>query len=457
MQNQWKGILLLAAIAAVSALAGGVLHAVMSSGGSSASETTPDADRTASSDVDSADPRPNRSRDAKPNDKADKGNQGDSPMNALFGGGGGKSRPDVLAEFHIAEGAKRLAYANASSGLPTVGEWRGRPALGDMDGDGNLDIVCSVRKGDGLHVYYGDGKGNWSERGEPFPSNLGYGGSDIGDFNNDGFLDIVFATHGAPAMIYLGDGAAGFTKSIEGCENRQILQDVTVNDFDGDGNADIAAIGWAHGGRVMIYGDGTGKWETVDLFPGDDEEFGHEIESGDVDGDGNMDIVVTMGGPKVFLGDGQRGFRPANRALPVPLTTGTNFGIAVGDVTGDGTLEMAVCFTAMEGMRGLAVYDQEENGAWTSISMGLPLDTSFIDAEFADMDGDGVLDLVAFANHNLLIWRGDGGKTWTPIGQVGDMGKAADLAVGDLNGDGQQDVVVIQRHGVAGVAALLKR
>ena len=47
--------------------------------------------------------------------------------------------------------------------------------------------------------------------------------------------------------------------------------------------------------------------------------------------------------------------------------------------------------------------------------------------------------------------------SWTPIGHVPDMGKAADLGIGDVNGDGQQDVVVIQRHGVAGVAALLKR
>ncbi len=367
------------------------------------------------------------------------------------------NKPHWSDEFRIGEETARIEFVDASVGLPSGGEWRGRPAAGDLDGDGSLDIVCSIRKGDGLHVFYGDGRGNWTERETPFPENLGYGGSDIADFNGDGLLDIVFATHGAPAQMYFGDGRGTWKRAENGPENQQILQDVAAADFDSDGATDVVAIGWAHGGIVLAFGSAGGTFRTTDPFPGDDESFGHEVLTGDVDADGRADFIVTMGGPRVFLGDGKGKFRSASRGLPVPPTKGTNFGIAVGDVTGDGTLEVAVCFTAMEGMRGLAVYDRQENGAWTSISAGLPERVSFSDAEFADFDSDGFLDLAAYTEDNVLIWRGNGGKTWTPAGRVANLGRSGDLTVGDANGDGSPDLITVFRHGVSGVRAFLKR
>lgn len=466
MAKHWKTIVLLAVVAAVSATLGGVLSAVRNSNPTSADEVDVSNAGAPDSDVRPAPAsRPDTNRD----DASDAADEETSPFAALFGSGGDKGgrrpggrearppKPGFEAEFKIAEGTERIEFASASTGLPTHGEWRGRPAIGDIDRDGNLDFVCSVRKGDGLHVFYGDGAGSWTEKPTPFNKNLGYGGSDLGDFNRDGFLDIVFATHGAPAQMFVGDGNGGWTRASEGSANPQILQDVCVADFDNNGNDDIIAIGWAHGGVVLFVGDGKGTWETRDVFPGDDEQFGHEVLTGDIDADGHVDFVVTMGGPKVFLGDGKFGFKPAHRALPVPLTKGTNFGIALGDVTGDGTLELAVCFTAMEGMRGIAVYDQGEDGSWASISKGLPLDTTFSDAEFADLDGDGKLDLIGYCEDNLLIWRGDGGKSWTPAGHFGDLGRSGDLAVGDLNGDGRTDILVVHRHGNSGVKALLNR
>jgi hypothetical protein len=386
----------------------------------------------------------------------DKGGDGGAEGSGAEGGSRDRVPKQALREFSIAADTERMRFVSGSNGLPTLGEWRGRPATGDLDRDGNLDIVASVRKGDGLHVFYGDGKGNWTERGEPFPPNLGYGGSDLGDFDGDGNLDIVFSTHGAPIQVFLGDGAGGWTHSSEGCANDQIIEDVAVADFDRDGNPDIVGIGWAHGGLYLFMGDGKGRWATFDPFPGDDDSFGHEIVAGDIDGDGNPDFAVTMGGPKVFLGDGNGKFRPANNGLPVPPTKGTCWGIGLGDVTGNGRLEIAVAFTAMEGMRGLAVYGMDDEGNWISLSEGLPRVTTFLDAEFGDVDGDGEQDLVAFAEEHVLIWRGNGGHTWTPAGMVGNFGRAGNVAIADVNGDGRNDIVVVHQHRRAGIQALLQ-
>lgn len=466
MGSQWKTLLLLAVVVAVSATLGGLLNAVRRAEPSSA-DTGPAGVGTVDPGAENpaVDTEPIASSGSRPDVEPEPEKNSGSPWNSLFGGGdGGKggrgkrsSKPDYTAEFRIDEKTPPIEFISASNGLPTAGEWRGRPAFGDMDRDGNLDIVCSIRKGDGLHVFYGDGKGRWTERETEWSTRLGYGGSEVADFNRDGFLDIVFTTHGAPVQVFFGDGDGGWKRANEGVNNNQIMEDVAVADFNGDGHLDFVCIGWAHAGINMFYGHGDGTWETVDLFPADDELFGHEIISGDINKDGHQDFVVAMGGPRVFLGDGKGAFRPSHRSLPIPLTKGTNFGLALGDVTGDGTLEIAVCFSAMEGMRGLAVYDQQEDGAWKSISGGLPLETSFTDAEFGDFDGDGKLDLVAYTGYNVLVWRGDGGKNWTPAGRVGDVGRAGDLGVADINGDGSEDIVVIHRHGAAGVLALLKR
>ncbi|UCC94027.1 MAG: Ig-like domain-containing protein, partial [Thermoplasmata archaeon] len=107
----------------------------------------------------------------------------------------------VVSAYNAGGGNGVYAYANtrngamwssASSGLPDDGDYI-ENAVGDLDGDGDPDIVTAGSYGGeyGVHVYYGDGSGSWSEDSQGLNDNTQYVGVDLGDYNGDGTLDIV--------------------------------------------------------------------------------------------------------------------------------------------------------------------------------------------------------------------------------------------------------------------------
>jgi hypothetical protein len=83
-------------------------------------------------------------------------------------------------------------WTSSSSGLPDDGDYI-ENAVGDLDGDGNADILTAGSYGGeyGIHVYYGDGSGSWAESSPGFTTNVQYVGVDIGDYDGDGTLDIA--------------------------------------------------------------------------------------------------------------------------------------------------------------------------------------------------------------------------------------------------------------------------
>ena len=83
-------------------------------------------------------------------------------------------------------------WTSSSSGLPNDGDYI-ENAVGDIDGDGHLDIATAGSYGNtyGIMVYYGDGDGAWTGNSQGFTDNVQYVGVDLGDFNGDGTLDLV--------------------------------------------------------------------------------------------------------------------------------------------------------------------------------------------------------------------------------------------------------------------------
>lgn len=84
------------------------------------------------------------------------------------------------------------AWTSSSNGLPDDGDYI-ENAIGDIDGDGHLDIATAGSYGNtyGIMVCYGDGDGTWTCSSQGFTDNIQYVGVDLGDFNGDGTLDIV--------------------------------------------------------------------------------------------------------------------------------------------------------------------------------------------------------------------------------------------------------------------------
>ena len=136
----------------------------------------------------------------------------------------------------------------------------------------------------------------------------------VGDFNNDGNLDIIAACWSAEVTVNLGNGDGTF-QSLNHVYALPGAQGVAVGDFNGDGNLDAAVLAVGNPGSVIIFlGDGTGNLTQGASYPVGNQGAGtSNIAVGKLHVGGNLDLVVTNGSDNtvsVLLGNGDGTFQP---------------------------------------------------------------------------------------------------------------------------------------------------
>ncbi|MCA1684170.1 MAG: VCBS repeat-containing protein, partial [Actinobacteria bacterium] len=277
-------------------------------------------------------------------------------------------------------------------------------AVGDFNGDGDLDLAVAHEGSNDVTILLGDGTGDFTEA-PTSPEGAGEFPSDVavGDFNGDGDLDLVVSNSGllsglSSITILLGDGTGDFTeapRSPEGAGDVPIAID--VGDFNGDGSPDLA-VADDFGGVIILLGDGTGDFTEAPTSPEDTGFFPNDVAVGDFNGDGNLDLAVANGGSDdvtILLGDGSGDFTEAPTS---PEGAGSfPIAIAVGDFNGDGSLDLAV---ANVGSNDVTILLGDGTGDFTE-APGSPVagGDSPIDIAVGDFDGDGNPDL-AVANED---------------------------------------------------------
>lgn len=367
--------------------------------------------------------------------------------------------------------APRFVAAKASP-YP-VGPMAGRPAVGDVNGDGFPDIVvacgtCCGSKPDPKsgHVIalLGDGRGNFRPApGSPIKVGSSVRKLALGDINGDKILDIVAAEHDSHDLtILLGDGAGRFTKRggtppcvmtgpiknpADGTMAipRAHTHEVALADVNGDGRLDILATSVSAHGVAVLLNQSDGSFAHAAGSPFRIRTPYDAIATADLNGDGKIDIVVpSIAGSAVniLLGDGTGAFAPAAGS---PIKVGERPGyVAVGDCNGDGKIDVFVTHDDVTTMDVLL----NDGAGHFSPAAGSPLSVSVKGFLWgiapADFNGDGQLDL-ALGNgpgdQIALLMNDSKGGFWpvdTPL-KAGDG--AGYVVAADLNGDGKMDLV----------------
>jgi hypothetical protein len=342
-----------------------------------------------------------------------------------------------------------------------AGKEPGSLALADFNSDGKLDIAVG-NGGDGnVTIVLGDGKGQFKEApGSPFAAGNSPNDIAVGDVNRDGKLDLSFANHDAHYVtVLLGDGQGRFSPASNSpvtVNSRPHPHGIALADFNNDKNLDFVIDDWGNNRVTVVFGDGQGSFAG----PGTSFAVGRmpyqRVRATDVNGDSLADIITTNtegGDASVLLADGKGGFMPATgspfNANPRP------FGVAVGDLNVDGKPDLAIVNFSGQGTDTSkdAITIMLGNGDGTFKSApGSPFTSgaSPVSVAIGDVNGDGMND-VAVANMtgnsvSVLLGGRDGMKPMPgsplPVGRDPEF-----IALGDLNGDRRADLVIAETEG----------
>ncbi len=264
----------------------------------------------------------------------------------------------------------------------------------------------------------------------------------VGDFNHDGNLDIaVGQTHEdgtGDIQIYLGNGDGTFQAPIQSLSSIAPVA-MGVGDFNNDGNLDVAASDGSSLASVFL-GDGKGDLSQLQPFSVTDVRY---IQSADFNADGKLDLYLS--GPYntyIYLGKGDGTFNPVSNSF------NSNFygTAAIGDFNNDGNLDLAQINQSGE-YSAVAVYLGNGDGTFpskpnyveTNGKPGMSVNT-------ADVDDDGILDLIT-DSACILLGKGDGTFVEKRCGTGGPSYK---VIIGDFNGDRQMDFALAPINNVAG-------
>lgn len=199
-------------------------------------------------------------------------------------------------------------------------------ATGDVDGDGDLDLLMGgVRFNDGHGTFYGPASGPGGE----------YGAALV-DLDNDGDLDCLTTSSSFNGhQAFFNDGLGTFTTGVYACGG--FPSSIMARDMDGDGDVDIVTYGY--NSTVIALNDGQGAFTTTSS-----RATGYPIAVGDIDGDNDVDLL-TAGG--FYLNTGQGTFQFLD--YPAWMTTTGAYASTLasfGDLDGDGDLDLVMVNSA---------------------------------------------------------------------------------------------------------------
>lgn len=302
---------------------------------------------------------------------------------------------------------------------------------------------------------------------------------EIADLNGDGRPDLLFANGGdystpgtpEPNQVFFNTGGPGLkfqevTTQVLG-DTPDLARVIKARDLNADGFVDII-VGTTYQTQSRLFlGSGQGRFAEVTRthLPAQLLSVG-DLEPGDVDGDGDLDLVLADWGPgnnmtndggrtRLWLNDGAGRFTDATATRMPDLRIRFSWDLELADLDNDADLDLLVSCKRCPGSH---LFRNDGAGTFTDDPRGLPQYTNNYEFEPMDLDGDGWLDVVTMNDGEIVggnssdrrehVFRNDGkGRLrdvteawWPPVANVGEDDNM--VAFLDYDSDGDADFVV---------------
>jgi hypothetical protein len=363
-------------------------------------------------------------------------------------------------------------------------------ASGDFNEDGDRDAVVVNYLQGNLSVYFGNGDGTFENQlsieGGSAPTEV-----EVADINNDNNLDIIWCQNSsAVIMVAKGNGNGTFQSVVASVVDNWITsyrQQFVLVDISADGDLDVVVNDHDGDRIVVLIGDGNGSFFASQNLPTGNQPL--DVTVGDFNSDGNPDIAcgyaytenfitvfmnngsgtlnsgtnITVGNPFYFyLEVGKFDNDNFNDILVAGLTevhflSGNNNGTFDPSITyGMGGYASEIIADDFDDNGELDIFISNESGGSVSLRSGNGNGTfgtltpssakgEPIDAAAADFDNDGILDIVTanYGNDNISFLKGVGNGKFGP-NMLNTFGTPYALASGDVNNDGNVDIATAE-------------
>lgn len=343
-------------------------------------------------------------------------------------------------------------------------------AMTDVDGDRDLDVLVAIEHGpNALYVNDGQGRLMWKPGvfdGTPRDNEH----VRVADFNRDGFMDVIFISEGDEVhQLYFGDGKGSFTDASERLPRKSQANGLAVGDVNGDRLADIVVGNTSEGkstpARNFLWLNDAARpghfKDVTETHLPNTADHTQGIALADMNDDGHLDMVIANQSPpnRLLLNDGSGRFRDETHRLE--LTTPLE------------TREAHVFDANLDGRPDIVFFNlTSNNGAWdkdpqtrllindgkgrfrdTTRERLPPHRFSSWGGTIIDFNRDGAPDILVsaiqvpgFVPLQVRAWQNDGKGRFEDVTLAvmpsATVGRSWSIAQGDLDADGKNDVFI---------------